>query len=184
QTNAPIQEGDSGGPLVNTTGQVIGMDTAANAGAGTGTGGAGGSGPAVPTTGFAIPINSATAIAQQIAAGHASSRVHIGLAGFMGVSVGNRGSAHPCATGTGGPRQAPVSSGAEICQLFPDTPAASSGLVEGDVITSVNGHPVGSATALTAQMADAHPGDRVTVGYVNLRGLRGTTTFPLAEWAK
>lgn len=180
QTNAPIQEGDSGGPLVNTAGQVIGMDTAANASAGPG-----GGTPSLGTTGFAIPVNSATAIAQQIVAGHASPTVHIGLGGFMGVSVGDRGSAHPCQAGAGGfPRQAPIRSGAEVCQVFPGTPAGASGLSEGDVITSVNGQPVGSANALTSQMANAHPGDQAKVTYVDLNGAKHQTTFPLAEWAK
>jgi S1-C subfamily serine protease len=184
QTDAPIQEGDSGGPLVNAAGQVIGMDTAANASSGSEGGGESGA-PSAGTTGFAIPINNASEIASQIAGGHASSTVHIGLGGFMGVSVGDRSSAHPCAGGVGGSAgQAPVSSGAEICTMFPDTPAASSGLSTGDVITSVNGHAVTSAGSLTSLMAAGHPGDRVTIGYVDLKGARHTTSFPLSEWAK
>ena len=75
QTNAGIQQGDSGGVLVNNAGQVIGMITAANAGSGSSAG----------TTGFAIPIDSALAIASKIAAGQASSTVYIGTPGFLGV---------------------------------------------------------------------------------------------------
>jgi S1-C subfamily serine protease len=184
QTDAPIQEGDSGGPLVNAAGQVIGMDTAANASSGSGGSGEGGA-PSAGTIGFAIPINNASTIAQQIAGGHASSTVHIGLGGFMGVSVGDRSNAHPCPGGvSGSSSQAPVSSGAEICDVFSGTPAASSGLSMGDVITSVNGHAVSSAGALTSLMAAGHPGDRVTIDYVDLKGARHTTSFPLAEWAK
>ena len=79
ETNAPIQEGDSGGPLVNGDGAVIGMDTAANTS---------GFGPdSTATTGFAIPINTALSIANQISSGKSSSTVHIGLVGFMGVNV-------------------------------------------------------------------------------------------------
>ena len=186
ETDAPIQEGDSGGPLVNAAGQVIGMDTAANASSGSGSEGPGeGGAPSAGTTGFAIPINNASTIAKQIAAGHASSTVHIGLGGFMGVGVGDRSNAHPCTSGVGGSSgQAPVGSGAEICQVYPDTPAASSGLSTGDVITSVDGHAVSSAGSLTSLMAGGHPGDRVTIRYVDLKGAQHTTSFPLAEWAK
>jgi S1-C subfamily serine protease len=75
QTSAQIQQGDSGGALANNAGQVIGMITAANS-----TSGQPGS-----TIGFAIPINSALAIARQVASGTASSTVYIGTPGFLGV---------------------------------------------------------------------------------------------------
>ena len=80
QTNARIVQGDSGGALANNAGQVIGMITAANTG-NSSQSSAGG------TLGFAIPINSALAIARQIAAGQPSAAVHIGLPGFLGVQV-------------------------------------------------------------------------------------------------
>jgi S1-C subfamily serine protease len=103
----------------------------------------------------------------------------------MGVSVGDRSASQPCAASiSGSGSQAPVRSGAEVCQVFPGTPAASSGLVAGDVIASVNGHAVASANSLTSLMAGGHPGDRITIGYVDLHGARHTTAFPLAEWAK
>jgi S1-C subfamily serine protease len=86
QTNAQIQQGDSGGALANNAGQVIGMVTAANTGSG---------GQQRGTAGFAIPINSALAIARQIATGQASSTVYIGLPGFLGVEVAQSNSASP-----------------------------------------------------------------------------------------
>ncbi|MGH3226419.1 MAG: S1C family serine protease, partial [Streptosporangiaceae bacterium] len=84
-TNAGIQQGDSGGALVNNAGQVIGMITAANTGAG----------PSAGTTGYAIPINTALAIARQIAAGRASPTVYIGTPGFLGVVVAQSNSPDP-----------------------------------------------------------------------------------------
>jgi S1-C subfamily serine protease len=78
QTNADIVEGDSGGPLVNASSQVIGMDTAASSAS---------FGNQSPTAGFAIPINHALSIANQIIAGKASSTIKIGASGFMGVLV-------------------------------------------------------------------------------------------------
>jgi S1-C subfamily serine protease len=85
-TNAQIQQGDSGGALANNAGQVIGMVTAANTAAGGQPGG---------TTGFAIPINTALNIAGQIVRKQSSSRVYIGLPGFLGVEVAQSNSPNP-----------------------------------------------------------------------------------------
>ena len=85
QTNAGIQQGDSGGALVNNAGQVIGMITAANTG----------SGRIAGTIGFAIPIDTALAIARQIAADRATSTVYIGTPGFLGVIVAQSNSPDP-----------------------------------------------------------------------------------------
>lgn len=78
QTDSNIIPGDSGGPLANVNGQVIGMDTAASTEA---------SGYSGQDVGFAIPINRAMATARQIIAGKASSAIHIGSVGFLGVVV-------------------------------------------------------------------------------------------------
>jgi S1-C subfamily serine protease len=179
QTNAGIQEGDSGGPLVNSSGQVVGMDTAAN------TSGFGNQSTA--TTGFAIPINHARTIVDQIAAGHASATVHIGLGGFIGVSVGDAGNPNDwtCVREGGfGGYTPPVRTGALICQVNPGTPAASAGLTGGDVITSVNGQSVGSSAALTNLIASDHPGDQLAISYVDSNGSRHGTTIILSGIAK
>jgi S1-C subfamily serine protease len=86
QTNAQIQQGDSGGALADNAGQVIGMVTAAN----TGSGGQPGN-----TMGFAIPIDTALNIARQIANYQASSKIYIGMPGFLGVEVAQSNSADP-----------------------------------------------------------------------------------------
>jgi S1-C subfamily serine protease len=86
QTNAQIQQGDSGGALANNAGQVIGMVTAANTAADGQPGG---------TTGFAIPINTALNIARQIVSKQSSSKVYIGLPGFLGVEVAQSHSSDP-----------------------------------------------------------------------------------------
>lgn len=77
QTNADIVQGDSGGPISSTTGKVIGMDTAASTGTFSNSG----------SVGFAIPINRALSIADEIIAGKGSSQVQIGPTGFVGVLV-------------------------------------------------------------------------------------------------
>jgi len=184
ETNAPIQEGDSGGPLVNASAQVIGMDTAANTS---------GFAPdqSAATAGFAIPINHAISITNQIAAGHASSTVHIGLGGFLGVTAAAANDPSGCQGNGGGGfgggfggYTPPVSSGALICQVYPGTPAQAGGLTSGDVITSVNGQTVASSDALTSLMAGDHPGDQLSISYVDANGASHQTSVTLSEMAK
>jgi len=183
ETNAPIEQGDSGGPLVNGSGQVVGMDTAANSSSS----GFGGYSPT--TTGFAIPINTAISIANNINAGKASSTVHIGLAGFMGVNVADASSPSECTSGGDGfggvgGSSSPVSSGALICQAYPNSPATSAGLASGDVITSVNGTAISSANGLTNETASSHAGDQFAITYVDQYGAKHSTTVTLTGWAK
>jgi S1-C subfamily serine protease len=137
QIDANIRPGDSGGPTVNAANQVIGMNTAASQNYHLGRG-----------QGFAIPINEAMAIAGQIRSGASSPTVHIGPTAFLGVGVNDA---------AGG-------SGAIVRQVIPSGPAAGAGLAPGDVITSINGQPVNSATALTNILDQHHPGDHVGVG--------------------
>ena len=155
EVNAYIQAGDSGGPLVNTSGKVVGMDTAASVGFSFQTTG---------TDGYAIPISSAVAIAKKIESGQASASVHIGPTAFLGVSV----------TSSSSP------SGALVHQVLSGSPASSAGLVEGDVITSLGGNPVDSAPALTSRMQGYHPGDHVQVGWTDSAGSRHRASVPLA----
>ena len=86
ETNANVVAGDSGGPLASAAGQVIGMDTAGNNG---------GFHQQQSSTGYAIPINTALAVAGQIAAGHASSTVVIGYPPFIGIYIGKASSSNP-----------------------------------------------------------------------------------------
>jgi len=180
ETNAPIQEGDSGGPLVNASGQVVGMDTAASASEGEG------GSDSTATQGFAIPINQAISIADEINDGKASTTVHIGLSGFIGVNIGDAAKPTECGTSeTGAALFTPaVKSGALVCEVVPDAPAQAAGLTGGDVITSVNGTSVSNASGLTDQMANARPGSQLSIAYVSQSGARHTTTVTLTEWAR
>ncbi|MFZ0227992.1 MAG: S1C family serine protease [Mycobacterium sp.] len=137
QVDANIRPGDSGGPTVNGANQVIGMNTAASENFHLGRG-----------QGFAIPINKAMAIAGQIRSGGGSPTVHIGPTAFLGVGVND----------------APGGGGAIVRQVIPTGPAAAAGINTGDVITSINGQPVNSATTLTSILDQHHPGDGVSVG--------------------
>ena len=85
ETNADVVSGDSGGPLSNTSGQVIGMDTAGNSVRF----------QSQSVAGFAIPINTALAIARQINAGQASSTITIGYPPFMGIYIAQGSDSSP-----------------------------------------------------------------------------------------
>lgn len=194
QTSAAIQPGDSGGPLANASGQVIGMDTAASSSSTANT----------STMGYAIPINTALTIAHQIAAGTTSTNVHIGLPGFIGVSVSDPSQGCPTTGGTGGAggtggiggaggsggfggigsgsgsgSGSSTSSGALVCKVFSATPAASSGLAAGDVITAVNGQSVTNENVLSQIMTKYNPGQTVSVTYANASGGTKTTSVKL-----
>ncbi len=170
RTNANLRPGDSGGPLVNAAGQVIGMDTAASSGfqfqAGT---------TAAPTQSFAIPINKAAAIAQRIEAGTSSATVHIGATGFIGVALVTSGTG----PGTGGPGSA-TAAGVTVAGVENGSPAATAGLVAGDVIESVDGQSVDSQAAVAAIMAAHHPGDKVSISWLDQFGQQHTATVVLA----
>jgi S1-C subfamily serine protease len=182
QTSAEIQQGDSGGPLVNASGQVIGMVTAASS---SNSGSSSGS-----VIGYAIPVNRALSIAHQIAAGKASTTVHIGLPGFIGVSVSDPSQGCTASGGLGGlgngsgnsagnGAAAPASSGALVCQVISGTPAASSGLAVGDVITGVNGQRIASQKALSQAMLKYRPGQTVSLSYENSSGASKTASVKL-----
>jgi S1-C subfamily serine protease len=181
ESDAPIQEGDSGGPLVNTSGQVVGMDTAANTGSGMQYSGYSGG----ATQGYSIPINTAMTIADQIKAGQSSSKVHIGLAAIAGVSVVNASDASGCGgSGFSNVPQPAVSSGALICAVPNNTPAQQVGMQQGDVITSVNGTAITSADGLTNDLANAQVGQKFSFTYVDPSGTKQTVSVTMAGEAK
>ena len=86
ETDAGIVSGDSGGPLANSAGQVIGMDTAGQNVGFT---------QQQSSTGFAIPIDTALAVANQIAQGHASPTIAIGYPPFIGIYIAQGTSSSP-----------------------------------------------------------------------------------------
>jgi S1-C subfamily serine protease len=162
QISAPIEPGDSGGPLVDSDGRVIGMNTAAAQSDGF-------FGGTSSTTAFAIPIDKAMQIINQIRDGHDSDTVHVGDRAILGVEVRNVPQVG----------NAPVSSGAAVVGVQDGSPAADAGLGDGDVITSVAGTTVRNASDLTALMFQYHPGDKVDVGWVDSNGNSHSSTLTM-----
>ena len=168
--NADIQPGDSGGPLVNSSGKVIGMDTA-----GSSSGGGFGfvSNEPSATEAFAIPINTALAVVKAIENGTSTTSVHVGATAFLGVEVG----VAPNATnGT-----APTTTGVPVDETIPNTPAGNSALAEGDYITSINGQSVTSTTDIANVLQTLRPGDAVSIDYTNLNGVASTLSLTLTS---
>jgi S1-C subfamily serine protease len=174
QVNADIQPGDSGGSLVNTAGQVIGIDTAASQGFSLQTSG---------TEGYAIPINEARALAQQIESGQGSSTTHVGPTALLGVELSTSGQNSSGSFFGGGSAggNTPSTSGATISSVVNGGPAAQAGLAAGDTITSVDGQTVDSPTSVAAILVPHHPGDQIHVGWVDSSGQSHTSTVDLGS---
>ncbi|HKO28374.1 MAG TPA: trypsin-like peptidase domain-containing protein [Solirubrobacteraceae bacterium] len=157
QTDASINPGNSGGALVNCSGALVGIPTA---GASTGeTGGSIG-------LGFAIPVNSAVKIADEIIS--TGSVTH----SFIGVQAQPLAAS---ATGQGG-----QAAGLWIVAVVRGSPAASAGLQEGDIIRTIDGDPATSTDQLMAVSLTKRPGDRVEVGYER-DGRQATATITLTS---
>jgi serine protease Do len=146
---ADVRPGDSGGPLVNGAGQVIGVVTAATVNFQMGPAG----------KGFAIPINDAMAVAGQIRSRTPSDTVHIGPPVLLGVGVRT------------GPRDEP---GVLIHEVLRGGPAERAGLVNGDILTVLDGTPLDSATTLTYVLDRHYPGDVLDVTWIDATGQQRT----------
>ena len=171
QTDAAVLPGDSGGPLVNDGGQVVGMDAAASSA----------STPFIAQTSspqaFAIPIDTALAIAKQIEAGTSSATVHVGQTGFLGVEVVPTSQLRGGSSNGGGSE----TQGALVGGALPGYPAARIGLAQGDVITSVDGQAVTTPSGLTDLLSAHHPGDAVLLRWSDTSGQTHSASVRLAS---
>jgi serine protease Do len=138
QTDAAINPGNSGGPLVNIDGRAIGINTAIVSESGGYMG-----------IGFAIPINMARRIAEQL---RSTGRVVRGYLGLYGQDV-----TPEIAQLLNLPRP----QGVLVAQVEPKSPAAEAGIQRGDVILAMNGRNIDSYTTFRDQIAALRPGTRV-----------------------
>lgn len=151
ESSTNLRSGDSGGALVNSAGQVVGMNAAATVNYRL-------DGEVTPGgQGFAIPINRAVDVANQIRAGMASPEVHIGPSAMLGIGV----DANP----RRGTRGLPVRS------LLRGGPADIAGLRAGDMIVSIDGVPITSANELTGMLDARYPGDVIDVNWLQPNGV-------------
>lgn len=153
QTDAAINLGNSGGALVNTNGDLVGINTlligkAANA----------------EGIGFAIPVDTATNVLRQlIATGHV-------VRGWLGANYGFV----PVAADSGLP--AAAARGAQVTDVYPDTPAAAAGIQVHDILLRLGDHYIRDPADLSRQEAALKPGSKVEVS-----GLRNGVPFHV--WA-
>ena len=158
ETDAALAPGDSGGPMFDADGEVIGISTAADGGRRF---------PDQARESYAVAIDTAEAVAEQIRSGDGSDTVQIGIRGFLGVEVDPNTDA---ASGVGG---------AVIAGVLDGTPADDAGLQTGDVITGIGGEPVDSGDGLSAGLHGLQPGDEVTVDWTDASGTARSATVTL-----
>jgi putative serine protease PepD len=150
QTSAAINPGNSGGALVNGSGQLIGINSAI---ASLSSGGSSQSGNI--GIGFAIPVNEARSIAEQLISSGKATHPYLGVAskdGFVADAPAKRAAA-------------------VLSDVVAGTPAERAGLRAGDAIIAIDGHPVDGSLSLVAQVREHSVGDGVT-----LKILRGGQT--------
>lgn len=137
QTDASINSGNSGGPLLNSKGQVIGINSA--------------KAQSAEGLGFAIPINTAKPIVDEIKTKGEFKRSYIGIRGGNvsdllqinpGVNLGTK-------------------TGVYIAQIYSDSPAAKVGLKEGDIIIEVEGEDIRTMSQLISTLFKYRPGDTI-----------------------
>lgn len=139
QTDASINPGNSGGALVNTHGQLIGINTAIISNGGGGNQG----------IGFAVPINMARHVMEQLVSNGKVTR------GYLGVSIQEVTPALAKAFGLPSPE------GALVGDVTSDSPGAKAGLQKGDVIVGMNGQPVSDFQDLRLRVSQSAPGETV-----------------------
>lgn len=146
QTDAAINQGNSGGPLVNLAGEVVGINNMIVRGSG--------SGAIAEGLGFAIPVNTAQAVANQI--------IEIGYFArpFMGISF--QAITPDIATA----HHLPTPWGVYVQKVASGSPASTAGLQQGDIIISLNGIKMDESHDYLNMLYNYKPGDKISLGVI------------------
>jgi serine protease DegQ len=142
QTDAAINPGNSGGALVDSNGHLIGVNTAIFSRSGGNLG-----------IGFAIPVSVARNVMDSIIATGTVTRGWIGIELQNVVHTASRAGAH----------------GVLVANVMPSGPAAQAGIRRGDMLTAIEGRPVGDTTSLLNTVALLKPGSQAALTVVRER---------------
>ena len=145
QTDAAINQGNSGGPLVNLAGEVIAINTLIVRNTGTGT--------VAEGLGFAIPINTAQAVVEQIIQNGYISHP------YMGVRF------QPITPDIANAYNLPVQWGAYLTDVSANSPASQAGLQSGDIITKIGNVSIDGNNSYINILFTYKPGDKVNVEF-------------------
>ena len=156
QTDAAISVGNSGGPLIDSRGRVIGINTAIL------------QGPGASGLGFAIPINLANQVVNQVLSTGRVQRA------FLGVSYGDIERELAVQFGL------PVSEGIIVLEVVPNSPAARAGIRAQDIIVRAGGTRIVRGGDLQRVLRTLSPGDQIQLGIVRPTG-ETTVTARLVE---
>ena len=155
QTDAAINPGNSGGALVNMSGELVGVNSAIAT--------LGGDSPDAQSgsigLGFAIPVDQAKRIADELISSGTASHAS------LGVQVSNDVTTH----------------GAKIVDVVKGGAAANAGLPSGVVVTKVDDRVIGSANALVAAVRSRAPGEKLTLTYLDTAGASKTVQVTLGK---
>ncbi len=144
QTDAAINPGNSGGPLLNQRGEVIGVNTAIISGA--------------QGLGFAIPIETAHRIAQQLIRTGKVEHPYLGIR-MVDLTAALREEINQSQNQLNITRD----QGVLIVQVIPNSPAAKAGIRAGDFVTRINGEPIQNASQVQQQVEATAPGEPLLV---------------------
>ncbi len=158
QTDAAINPGNSGGALIDVRGRLVGINSAL----------LNPEGYASLGVGFAIPVNQARAVMNHLILYGEVRR------GYLGISI------QKLTPALADYFQLDEARGALVTNVFPMTPATEAGIIEEDIITSIEGAPIASGSDFRARISQFKPGETIELGVLR-KNVAFTTYATLKE---